>query len=77
MEDVARFASHVLIMNHSEVAMYGTTKEAFSRVDELVEMGLEKDCSHQGLLELKNIDEKPIESDEPDIEGGYFKAAAW
>ena len=41
MEDVARFASHVLIMNHSEVAMYGTTKEVFSRVDELEEMGLE------------------------------------
>lgn len=41
MEDVARFASHVLIMNKSKVAMYGKTREVFSRVDELVEMGLE------------------------------------
>lgn len=41
MEDVARFASHVLIMNKSKVAMYGKTEEVFSRVDELVEMGLE------------------------------------
>ncbi len=41
MEDVARFASHVLIMNRSKVAMYGKTREVFSRVDELCEMGLE------------------------------------
>ncbi len=41
MEDVARFASHVLIMNHSKVAMYGETREVFKRVDELCEMGLE------------------------------------
>ena len=41
MEDVARFASHVLIMNHSKVAMYGKTREVFARVEELVEMGLE------------------------------------
>ena len=41
MEDVARFASHVLIMNHSKVAMYGETREIFKRVDELCEIGLE------------------------------------
>ena len=41
MEDVARFASHVLIMNHSKVAMYGETHEIFKRVDELCEIGLE------------------------------------
>lgn len=41
MEDVARFASHVLIMNHSKVAMYGKTREIFKRVDELCEIGLE------------------------------------
>ena len=41
MEDVARFASHVLIMNHSEVAMYGKTRDIFKRVDELCEIGLE------------------------------------
>ncbi len=41
MEDVARFASHVLIMNHSKVAMFGETREVFKHVDELCEMGLE------------------------------------
>lgn len=41
MEDVARFASHVLIMDHGHAAMYGTTREIFRRVTELTEMGLE------------------------------------
>lgn len=41
MEDVARFASHVLIMNHSKAVMYGETREIFKRVDELCKMGLE------------------------------------
>ena len=41
MEDVARFASHVLIMNHSRVAMFGKTREIFKRVDELCGIGLE------------------------------------
>lgn len=41
MEDVARFASHVLIMNHSKAVMYGETREVFSHVDELCEIGLE------------------------------------
>ena len=41
MEDVARFASHVLIMNHSKVAMFGKTREIFKRVEELCEIGLE------------------------------------
>lgn len=47
------------------------------RAMKLVEAGLNKDCSHQGLLELRDADEKPVESDEVDIEGGYFKAASW
>lgn len=41
MEDVARFASHVLIMNHSKAVMYGKTREVFSHVDELCKIGLE------------------------------------
>lgn len=41
MEDVARFASHVLIMDHSKVAMYGKTREIFKKVDELCKIGLE------------------------------------
>lgn len=41
MEDVARFASHVLIMDHGRAALYGTTREIFRRVSELTGMGLE------------------------------------
>jgi len=41
MEDVARFASHVLIMNHSKAVMFGKTREIFKRVDELCKIGLE------------------------------------
>lgn len=41
MEDVARFASHVLIMDHGNAAMYGKTEEIFARVDELCTLGLE------------------------------------
>ncbi len=41
MEDVARFASHVLIMDHGKAVMYGKTREIFSRVEELVAIGLE------------------------------------
>ena len=43
----------------------------------LIEAGLERSCSHQGLIELRDAGEKPVESDEPEIEGGYFKAASW
>ena len=41
MEDVARFASHVLIMDHGKAAIYGKTREVFKRVEELVSLGLE------------------------------------
>lgn len=41
MEDVARFASHVLIMDHGKAVIYGKTREVFGRVDELVSLGLE------------------------------------
>lgn len=40
MEDVARIADRVLVLNHSHVAMFGTVPEVYSRTDELEEMGL-------------------------------------
>ncbi len=40
MEDVARLATKVLVMNKGEVAMYGTIDEVYSKADELVTMGL-------------------------------------
>ena len=40
MEDVAKTADKVLVLNHSNVAMFGTVPEVYSRTDELEEMGL-------------------------------------
>lgn len=40
MEDVAKIATKVLVMNKGEEAMFGTVNEVYSRADELVEMGL-------------------------------------
>lgn len=40
MEDVAKTADKVLVLNHSHVAMFDTVPEVYSRTDELEEMGL-------------------------------------
>ena len=40
MEDVAKTADKVLVLNHSHVEMFGTVSEVYSRTDELEEMGL-------------------------------------
>lgn len=43
----------------------------------LIEDGLEADPSHNGLIDLKNEGEAPVETDAPEIDGGFFKAASW
>ncbi|MBQ6708625.1 MAG: energy-coupling factor transporter ATPase [Clostridia bacterium] len=40
MEDVAKLATKVLVMNKSRVAMYDTVDNVYSRAEELTEMGL-------------------------------------
>jgi len=40
MEDVARFADKVLVMNEGKVEMYGTTHEVFAHAERLQEIGL-------------------------------------
>jgi energy-coupling factor transport system ATP-binding protein len=40
MEDVAKLAKHVIVLNHGTVAMHGTVGEVFSRSRELAEIGL-------------------------------------
>lgn len=40
MEDVAKFASKVLVMNQSEVFAYGTVDEIFTKSDEIERIGL-------------------------------------
>ena len=41
MEDVARLAEHVLVMDHGHIAMHGTTSEIFARSEELKKIGLD------------------------------------
>ena len=41
MEDVARHAQKVLVVNDSKLFAYGTVEEVFSRTEELVGMGLD------------------------------------
>jgi len=41
MEDVAKMATKVLVMNSSRVAMYGTVDEIYSRSNEIINMGLD------------------------------------
>lgn len=40
MEDVAKLATKVLVMNKSRLAMYDTVDNVYSRSKEIVEMGL-------------------------------------
>ena len=40
MEDIAKFASKVLVMNNAAVFTYDTVEAVFSRVEELADMGL-------------------------------------
>lgn len=41
MEDIARFADRVLVMNGSKIEMFGTVDEVFSKAERLIEIGLE------------------------------------
>lgn len=40
MEDIAQIADKVIVMNHSNLEMYDTPKNVFSRVEEIEKMGL-------------------------------------
>lgn len=40
MEDVARIADNIIVMNHGKIAFYDTVNEVFSHAEELREIGL-------------------------------------
>lgn len=40
MEDIAKYASKVLVMNHGKVFSYGTVEETFSHAEEIEKIGL-------------------------------------
>ncbi len=54
MEDIARYASKILVMNKSEIFYYGMTAEVFKRADEISKMGLTVPQITRVINELKN-----------------------
>lgn len=53
MEDVAGIASKILVMNKSEVVMYDSVENVFSRADELESMGLSVPQITRIFMQLK------------------------
>lgn len=54
MEDVAKSADKVLVMNKSEVELFGTVNEVFSKVERLADIGLNVPQLTQIFLNLKH-----------------------
>ena len=55
MEDAARMADRIVVMNRSRILMQGTPAEVFSRADELVRAGLSIPQVTQVLLKLRSL----------------------
>ncbi|MBQ7580129.1 MAG: energy-coupling factor transporter ATPase [Clostridia bacterium] len=55
MEDVARIATKVLVMNHGEIAMFDTVDNIFSKGNELIEMGLNVPQITKVFMRLKEM----------------------
>lgn len=53
MEDIAAVCDKVLVMNKGEVALFGTTREVFSKLDDLKSMELNVPQITNVMLELK------------------------
>ena len=69
MEDVARVANRVMVMNKGSLAMYGTVNEVYSQFSRLNEMGLNVpqvsrvfDLLSEKLPELKNSNVYTVDS---------------
>lgn len=54
MEDIAKCASKVLVMNKGRVEMFDKVTEVFSNIERLVEIGLDAPAITKIFLELKN-----------------------
>ncbi|MBQ5545684.1 MAG: ATP-binding cassette domain-containing protein, partial [Clostridia bacterium] len=55
MEDIARVADRVLVMNHGNVEMFDTTEKVFQQGEHLAEIGLKVPQVTQIFLELKKL----------------------
>ena len=53
MDDVARIADRLIVMNHGKLVMDGTPQEVFSRPEELTEMGLTVPVATQIAMKLR------------------------
>lgn len=60
MEDIAKYASKVLVMNHAEVYAYDTVEKVFSRVEQLRSLGLDVPQITRIFYQLK---ERGVEMD--------------
>ncbi len=69
MEDVARLATKALVMNKGEIAMFGTIDEVYSRVDELVSIGLNVPQITKIFIKLKESG-LPIKGNKYTVEQG-------
>lgn len=55
MEDIAKYADRVLVMNGGHVAMYDTTEKVFARAPELLELGLSVPEVTKVFLRLRSM----------------------
>ena len=55
MEDIARYANRVLVMDHGKVAMYDTVENVFAQAPELLRLGLSVPQVTQVFLMLKGM----------------------
>ncbi len=55
MEDIAKYADKVLVLNAGEICMYDTTEKIFARAPELLELGLSVPEVTKIFLKLKEM----------------------
>lgn len=55
MEDIARYANRVLVMDKAKIAMYDTVEKVFARAPELLELGLSVPQVTQIFLKLREM----------------------
>lgn len=55
MEDIARFANRVLVMDQRKIAMYDTVEKVFARAPELLELGLSVPQVTKIFLRLREL----------------------
>ena len=55
MEDIAKYANRVLVLNHAGIAMYDTVENVFARAQELLELGLSVPQVTQIFLRLRQM----------------------